>query len=44
MGVIPKLANMVQQSPHALAHANEYFNRIINKPIVFEVSVGTNYF
>jgi methylmalonyl-CoA mutase len=33
-------------SANALAHANEYFNRIpiINKPIVFEVSVGTNYF
>jgi methylmalonyl-CoA mutase len=39
-------ANMVQQIAYSLAHANEYFNRIpiINKPIVFEVSVGTNYF
>jgi methylmalonyl-CoA mutase len=39
-------ANMVQQIAYALAHANEYFNRIpiISKPIVFEVSVGTNYF
>ena len=39
-------ANMVQQIAYTLAHANEYFNRIatINQPIVFEVSVGTNYF
>lgn len=39
-------ANMVQQIAYALAHANEYFNRIpkINQPIVFDVSVGTNYF
>ncbi|MET0759236.1 MAG: methylmalonyl-CoA mutase subunit beta [Flavobacterium sp.] len=39
-------ANMVQQIGYALAHANEYFNRIdtINQPIVFQVSVGTNYF
>jgi len=39
-------ANMVQQIAYSLAHANEYFNRItkINKPIVFEISVGTNYF
>ena len=39
-------ANIVQQIAYALAHANEYFNRIatINKPIVFQVSVGTNYF
>ncbi len=39
-------ANMVQQIAYSVAHANEYFNRIstINKPIVFEVSVGTNYF
>ncbi|HRA73297.1 MAG TPA: methylmalonyl-CoA mutase subunit beta, partial [Flavobacterium sp.] len=39
-------ANMVQQIAYSLAHANEYFNRIttINQPIVFEVSVGTNYF
>jgi methylmalonyl-CoA mutase len=39
-------ANMVQQIAYSLAHANEYFNRItdINQPIVFQVSVGTNYF
>jgi methylmalonyl-CoA mutase len=39
-------ANMVQQIAYALAHANEYFNRIttINQPVVFQVSVGTNYF
>lgn len=44
-------ANMVQQIAYSLAHANEYFNRsdsyrngTINQPIVFEVSVGTNYF
>lgn len=39
-------ANMVQQIAYSLGHANEYFNRIeaIHKPIVFEVTVGTNYF
>lgn len=39
-------ANIVQQIAYSLAQANEYFNRIetINQPIVFEVSVGTNYF
>ncbi len=39
-------ANMVQQIAYSLAHANEYFNglRTISQPIVFEVSVGTNYF
>jgi len=39
-------ANMAQQIAYSLAHANEYFNRIttINQPIVFEISVGTNYF
>lgn len=39
-------ANMVQQIAYAVAHANEYFNRIkeINLPLVFQVSVGTNYF
>lgn len=39
-------ANMVQQLAYGLGHANEYFNRIedINQPLVFEVSVGTNYF
>jgi methylmalonyl-CoA mutase len=39
-------ANMVQQIAYSLAHANEYFNRIdsIRKPIVFQISVGANYF
>jgi methylmalonyl-CoA mutase len=39
-------ATMVQQIAYSLAHANEYFNRIapIPTPIVFQVSVGTNYF
>jgi len=39
-------ANIVQQIAYALAHANEYFNRIatINKPVVLQVAVGTNYF
>ena len=39
-------ATMVQQIAYSLAHVNEYFNRIskIDKPIVFQVSVGTNYF
>lgn len=39
-------ANMVQQLAYALAHVNEYFNRIksISQPITIEVSVGTNYF
>ena len=39
-------ANIVQQIAYSLGHANEYFNRIesINAPIIFEVSVGTNYF
>lgn len=39
-------ANMVQQIAYCLAHANEYFNRLtpINQPIVFHISVGTNYF
>jgi methylmalonyl-CoA mutase len=39
-------ANMVQQIAYSLAHANEYFNRIttINLPIVFQISVGGNYF
>ena len=39
-------ATIVQQIAYALAHANEYFNRISNieKPILFQVSVGTNYF
>ena len=39
-------ANIVQQIAYTLAHANEYFNRIlaINQPITIEISVGTNYF
>lgn len=39
-------ANIVQQVAYSLAHANEYFNRIqdIAQPIVFQISVGTNYF
>lgn len=39
-------ANIVQQIAYSLAHANEYFNRIttINQAIVFEISVGSNYF
>jgi methylmalonyl-CoA mutase len=39
-------ANIVQQIVYSLAHANEYFNRItiINKPIVFQIAVGSNYF
>ena len=39
-------ATIVQQIAYSLGHANEYFNRVepINKPIVFEVAVGTNYF
>jgi len=39
-------ANMVQQLAYALAHQNEYFNRIssIDKPITINVAVGTNYF
>jgi methylmalonyl-CoA mutase len=39
-------ANIVQQIAYSLAHANEYLNRIaiINQPIVFQISVGTNYF
>ena len=39
-------ANMVQQIAYSLAHANEYFNQIadIKKPMVFQISVGSNYF
>ncbi|MDR6966059.1 methylmalonyl-CoA mutase [Flavobacterium arsenatis] len=39
-------ANAVQQIAYILAHANEYFNRVatISKPILIQVSVGTNYF
>ncbi len=39
-------ANIVQQIAYTLAHTNEYFNRTatINKPVVLQVAVGTNYF
>nr|WP_321235122.1 methylmalonyl-CoA mutase subunit beta [uncultured Psychroserpens sp.] len=46
-------ANMVQQLAYALAHTNEYFNHIQNilnenkkqsLEVIFNVSVGTNYF
>jgi methylmalonyl-CoA mutase len=39
-------ANIIQQLAYAMAHVNEYFNRIegISTPITIEVSVGTNYF
>lgn len=39
-------ANFAQQIAYSLAHANEYLNRIsiISQPIVFQISVGTNYF
>ncbi|GGZ78471.1 methylmalonyl-CoA mutase subunit beta [Algibacter mikhailovii] len=42
-------ANMIQQLAYALAHANEYLNKLdsnINsiQEIVFNLSVGTNYF
>lgn len=39
-------ANMVQQIAYAVAHANEYFNRlpILNQQLVINVAVGTNYF
>jgi len=39
-------ANIVQQIAYTLAHANEYFNRVatINKPVVLQIAVGTNYF
>ena len=39
-------ANITQQIAYGLAHANEYLNRLpgITKPLVFQVSVGTNYF
>lgn len=39
-------ANMVQQIAYALAHANDYLNKIKNLEtrIVFQVAVGTNYF
>jgi methylmalonyl-CoA mutase len=39
-------ANITQQIAYSLAHANEYLNRLpnIESPIVFQVSIGTNYF
>ncbi len=38
-------ANMVQQIAYSLAHCNEYFNKLtINQSIVFQISIGTNYF
>tara|TARA_R110001583_G_scaffold79163_6_gene214014 strand:- start:835 stop:2196 length:1362 start_codon:yes stop_codon:yes gene_type:complete len=42
-------ANMVQQLAYAMAHANEYLNRLSNInnknfQAIFNVSVGTNYF
>ncbi|SHH33492.1 methylmalonyl-CoA mutase subunit beta [Flavobacterium defluvii] len=39
-------ANITQQIAYSLAHTNEYLNRFpaLSKPIVFEISVGTNYF
>ncbi|MFD1602812.1 methylmalonyl-CoA mutase subunit beta [Flavobacterium artemisiae] len=39
-------ANITQQIAYSLAHANEYLNRFpdLSKQIVFQVSVGTNYF
>jgi methylmalonyl-CoA mutase len=39
-------ATIIQQIGYSLAHANEYLNRIktINKSIVFQVAVGSNYF
>ncbi|HEX8017276.1 MAG TPA: methylmalonyl-CoA mutase subunit beta [Flavobacterium sp.] len=39
-------ANITQQIAYSLSHANEYLNRFpdLEKPIVFQVAVGTNYF
>lgn len=39
-------ANITQQIAYSLAHANEYLNRFpkLAKPVVFQISVGTNYF
>lgn len=39
-------ANITQQIGYSLAHANEYLNRFSaeTKSIVFQISVGTNYF
>src|SRR5690606_29456011 len=39
-------ANIIQQIAYALAHANEYLNRVdsAGKTFVFEIAVGSNYF
>lgn len=40
-------ATIVQQLAYSIAHTNEYLNHIENKPslkVIFNVSVGTNYF
>jgi methylmalonyl-CoA mutase len=39
-------ANITQQIAYSLAHANEYLNRLpnISRPIVFQISIGANYF
>lgn len=40
-------ANMVQQLAYALAHANEYLNHFgekVTNRIIFNISIGTNYF
>lgn len=39
-------ANTVQQVAYAMAHVNEYFTNVENpgKTVVFEVSIGSNYF
>ncbi|MBB4801341.1 methylmalonyl-CoA mutase [Flavobacterium nitrogenifigens] len=39
-------ANITQQIAYSLAHTNEYLNRFSNqtKSIVFQISVGSNYF
>lgn len=39
-------ATIVQQIAYGMAHANEYLNRIpsLYQPLVFQVSIGSNYF
>ena len=39
-------ANIIQQVAYAMAHVNEYFTNVSNpgKSVVFEVSIGSNYF
>lgn len=44
-------ANMVQQLAYAMAHANEYLNHfnnitpnVVERPITFKISIGSNYF